>query len=74
MMSGFAVSVGCSCPIHVQLRWIDVVQGLDSNRNVHVVVIVAVDAANHANDVFAILSLLDADFDGFVDVLVTLPC
>ena len=63
MMNGFVVGVGCSCPIHVQLRWVDVAQGLDSNPNIDVVVVVVVvDAANHANDVFAIL---------IVDVLAT---
>ena len=58
MMSGFVVAVGGSCPIHVQLRWVDVAQGLDSKPNVDVVVVVVViDAANHANNVFAILSV-----------------
>ena len=50
-------------PIHVQLRWVDAMQGPDSNPKVDVVVVVVVvDAANHANDVFAIL---------IVDVLAT---
>ena len=62
MMNGFVVAVGCSCPIHAQLRWVDVTQGPDSNPNVDDDVVVVVDAANHANDVFAIL---------IVDVLAT---
>ena len=58
-----AVAVGCNCPIPVQLRWVDAMQGLDSNPDVDVVVVIAVvDAANHANDVLAIL---------IVDVLAT---
>ena len=51
-----AVAVGCNYPIPVQLRWVDAMQGLDANPNVDVVVVVVVvDAANHANDVLAIL-------------------
>ena len=60
MMIGLVASVGCSCPIHVWLRWNNVVQGLDSSPNVDVVVvIVVVDAAKHANDIDAIL-IIDA--------------
>ena len=56
MMNNLAVAVGCNCPIHVQLRWVDAMQGPDSNPTVDSdVVVVVVDAANHANDVFAIL-------------------
>ena len=70
MMNGLVVSARCSCPILVQLRWADVVLDLNSNPSVDVdVVVVVVDAANHANlDVDAILSLVD----GFVDGLATL--
>ena len=57
-MNGFVVAVGCSCPIHVQLRWVDVAHGLDSNPSTDVdVVVVVVNAANHASDVFAILMI-----------------
>ena len=42
--------------INLQIGWVDVAQGLDSNPTVaFVVVVVVVDAANHANDVIAIL-------------------
>ena len=70
MMSGLVVSARCSCPILVQLRWADVVRDLSSNPSVNVdVVLVAFDAANHANlDVDAIFSLVN----GYVDGLATL--
>ena len=81
MMNGFVVSPRCSCPILVQLRWADVVPDLSCNPSVVVdVVIVVVDAANHANlDVDAIFSLVDGYVDGLatlylVDVVVLFLC
>ena len=61
-MIGLDVSVGCSYPTLVQLRWADVLLGLDSSPNVDVdEVIVVDDDANHANLVDAILSPDDSD-------------
>ena len=49
LMSGLVASVRCSCPIRVQLRWHHVVLDLNSNPSVDVdVLVVVVDAANHA--------------------------
>ena len=71
MMNGLVVFARCSCPIRVQLRWADVVLDLKSDPSVDVdVVVVVVDAANHAKfDVDAIFFLVDVDFDGLPMVL-----
>ena len=66
MMNGFAVAavaavaVGCNCPIPVQLRWVDAMQRPDSNPDVDVVavVVVVVDAANHAVVVYPVVAIL----------------
>ena len=64
MTVGLVVSARCSYPILVQLRWDDVVLGLDSNPNVGVEVD---DAAKHANLVDATFSLVDNHNDDHVD-------
>ena len=66
MMNGLAVSARCSCPILVQLRWVDVVLDPSSNHSVDVdVVIVDVDAATQPNlDVDAVFFLVDGYVDG----------
>ena len=59
MTAGLAVSVRCSCPTLVLLRWDAEMLSLGSNPSSDVGPVVVDDAANHTSPVDATFSLVD---------------